>query len=154
MLIPRALDVDALIRTVPKGRLITQREIRKILAERAGATTACAITTGIFVWLSAEAAAEEEQAGKKRVTPYWRVVRDDGGLIDRLPGGQREQARRLRDEGHEIVAKGKKLRVASGERRRADDVWDGVRPGGIVARRTVVQGPPGDGGHPFEPGQG
>ncbi len=47
--------------------------------------------------------------GKKRVTPYWRVVRTDGGLNEKLPGGAKEQARRLREEGHGILpSKGKK----------------------------------------------
>lgn len=102
MLIPRPLDVDAMIRTVKKGSLVTQSQIRNALAGRFHADVTCPITTGIFVRIAAEAAAEDERAGKRRVTPYWRVVRDDGGLIEKLPGGVEAQARRLRAEGHTI----------------------------------------------------
>ena len=34
MLIPKPLDVDALIRTVPKGTLVTQSQIRQTLAKK------------------------------------------------------------------------------------------------------------------------
>ena len=66
LLIPRPLDVDALIRKVPVGRLLTLSEIRSTLAAEAGADTTCPLVTGIFVRLSAEVAAEDEKAGKLR----------------------------------------------------------------------------------------
>ena len=67
------------------------------------------ITTGIFVRIAAEAAAEELENGRKQVTPYWRVVRADGSLNDKFPGGAKEQSRRLREEGHSITpGKGKR----------------------------------------------
>lgn len=99
MLIPRPLDVDAAIRLVPKGRLVTQGQLRSRLARDAGADVTCPITTGIFVRICSEAAEEDFRSGKKRVTPYWRVVRDDGTLIDKFPGGPQAQARRLAEEG-------------------------------------------------------
>ena len=104
MLIPRPLDVDALIREVPKGKLVTQSRIRERLARACGADVACPITTGIFVRIAAEAAEEDSRAGKKRITPYWRVVRDDGRLIEKFPGGVEAQASRLRLEGHRMKA--------------------------------------------------
>src|SRR5271169_4976267 len=110
MLIPRPLDVDALIRKVPRGKLITQSQIREKLARAAGADVACPITTGIFVRIAAEAAEEDARAGKSRITPYWRVVRDDGRLLEKLPGGPSAQADRLSAEGHLIESTGK-LRV-------------------------------------------
>src|SRR5258706_7864712 len=80
MLIPRPLDVDALIREVPRGRVITMGELRTRLARDAGADTACPLCTGIFVRIAAEAAEEDRASGKKRITPYWRVVRNDGSM--------------------------------------------------------------------------
>lgn len=110
MLIPRPLDVDALIRKVRKGKLVTQSQIRDALARTHQADVTCPITTGIFVRISAEAAEEDRRAGKKRITPYWRVVRDDGGLIEKLPGGVEAQAGRLKGEGH-FIEPGRKPRV-------------------------------------------
>ena len=91
MLIPRPLDVDALMRKIRKGKLATQSLMRERLARDFGADVTYPITTGIFVRIAAEAAEEQWRAGKKRVTPYWRVVRDDGSFN---PHGQR--GRRLR----------------------------------------------------------
>lgn len=110
MLIPRPLDIDALIRKVPRGRLVTQGQIREKLARACGADVACPITTGIFVRIAAEAAEEDLRAGKSRVTPYWRVIRDDGRLLEKFPGGPVAQADRLSAEGHAIETGGK-LRV-------------------------------------------
>ncbi len=103
MLIPRPLDIDALVRSVRKGRLLTQGRLRARLAEDAGAVACCPLTTGIFLRIVAEAAEESRRAGRKRVTPYWRVIRDDGKLNDKFPGGPAAQARKLKDEGHHIL---------------------------------------------------
>jgi alkylated DNA nucleotide flippase Atl1 len=108
MLIPSPRQVEALMRAVPKGRLITVTAIREILAAEHMASIACPLTTGIFVRIAAEAAEEDARAGKTRITPYWRVVRNDGSLNPRFPGGVSRQAERLRAAGHRIVpAKGK-----------------------------------------------
>ncbi len=64
--IPAPLEVDELMRRVPKGKLTTIDEIRKTLADRHGATVACPMTTGIFAWIAAHAAAEAEAEGKKK----------------------------------------------------------------------------------------
>ena len=109
MLIPKPLDVDALIRKTKKGMLITVSEIRSRLARDNDVDVTCPITTGIFVRIAAEAAAEDLTNGKKQVTPYWRVVKADGSLNDKFPGGAKGQSRRLKEEGHSIIpGKGKR----------------------------------------------
>jgi len=109
MLIPNPHQVDALIRTVRKGRLITVTQIREILAAQHLTDTTCPLTTGIFVRIAAEAAEESARAGLSRITPYWRVVKDDGSLNPKFPGGVDSQAERLRAEGHRIIpGRGKK----------------------------------------------
>jgi hypothetical protein len=115
MLIPRPLDVDALIRKVPRGKLVTQEQLRKKLAADAAVEVACPICTGIFVRISAEAANEAARAGKSRVTPYWRVIRESGVLMEKLPGGPLAQADHLESEGHAIDRSGK-LRVIDPKR--------------------------------------
>ena len=63
MVIPAPREVDALMRQVPKGRLVTINELRTALAKKHRADFACPITTGIFSWIAAHAAAESESAG-------------------------------------------------------------------------------------------
>jgi len=112
MLIAHPLEVDALIRRVPKGRLVTVGQLRERLARRHSADCTCPLTTGIFVRIAAEAAEEDRRAGKKRIAPYWRVVREDGSLNEKYPGGTAGQARKLRAEGFAIAAgKASKPRV-------------------------------------------
>jgi hypothetical protein len=104
MLIARPLDVDALVRKVRKGRLATVNQIRERLARDHGADTTCPMTTGIFLRIVAEVAEEDLAAGRKRVAPYWRVLRGKGELNPKYPGGVEAQARRLRAEGQEVRA--------------------------------------------------
>lgn len=117
MLIPTPKLVDEIIRKVPKGKLVTVGEIRKKLARDHHADVTCPLTTGIFLRIAAEAAVEDQENGAKRFTPYWRVVRDDGGFNPKLPGGVNGQTRRLRAEGFDVVRKGKNPVVKDFERR-------------------------------------
>lgn len=112
MLIPTPRLVDAEVRRVRKGQLITVREIRERLAATHRVEITCPLTTGIFLRIAAEAAEEELRSGRIRVTPYWRVVRDDGSLNAKFPGGALAQARRLRAEGHRVERRGARWIVA------------------------------------------
>jgi hypothetical protein len=106
MVIAHPLDVDALIRKVPRGKLVTQTQLRERLARKYGADHTCPLTTGIFVRIVSEVAEEDRRAGKKSIAPYWRVLRDNGGLNEKLPGGVAAQARRLRAEGFRLQRAG------------------------------------------------
>ena len=114
MLIPTPLLVDKLIRKVPKGKLITGSELRRKLASNFATDVTCPLTTGIFVRIAAEAAEEDRANGKRRLTPYWRVVKDDGSLNPKYPGGIGAQARNLRAEGFRVTRKGKTSQVVTG----------------------------------------
>jgi hypothetical protein len=109
MLVPGPREVDAFIRTVSEGSVVTVSQIRSGLAHLHAADVTCPLVTGIFVRVSAEAAEEDAVAGKTKVTPYWRVVKDDGSLNPKFPGGVERQEQRLRDEGHRIVQGSGKL---------------------------------------------
>lgn len=102
MLIPSPAEVEALMRSVPNGSVITISQIRDSLAREHSADVTCPLTTGIFIRLAAEAAEEETRAGKPGITPYWRVVKNDGSLNPKFPGGSKRQLQRLRAEGHRI----------------------------------------------------
>src|SRR5260370_37253406 len=69
MVIPAPLEVDALMKQVPRGKIVTINELRAALAARHDADFACPLTTGIVAWIAAHAAAEAERGGAKRVTP-------------------------------------------------------------------------------------
>jgi alkylated DNA nucleotide flippase Atl1 len=115
--IPAPREVDALMKQVPKGRVVTINDLRAALARKHQTDFACPITTGIFSWIAAHAAAEDEAAGKMRVTPYWRTLKIGGEINPKYPGGVAAAANRLRAEGHQIIAKGKRTFVAGFEKK-------------------------------------
>ena len=69
MLIPTPMLVNALVRRIPKGKLVTVGEIRRKLAGDFAADVTCPLTTGIFVRIAAEAAEEDRANGRRRITP-------------------------------------------------------------------------------------
>lgn len=116
LLIPAPIEVDEIMRKVPKGKLITINEIREYLAKKHNAKICCPMTTGIFAWISAYAAEEERTKGKKFITPYWRTLKTNGELNPKYPGGIEAQKILLEKEGHKIIKKGKKYFVDNFEK--------------------------------------
>jgi hypothetical protein len=116
MVIPAPVEVDALMKRVPKGRVVTINELRAALAVKHKVSFACPITTGIFSWIAAHAAEEASAAGAKRITPYWRTLKTGGELNPKYPGGVEGIAKRLRAEGHRVVRKGKGVLLADWEK--------------------------------------
>jgi alkylated DNA nucleotide flippase Atl1 len=100
MLIPTALEVDAMIRKIPRGQISTLAQIRQRLARWHNADVTCPLVTGIFLRIVAQSAEEDRQAGRSDITPYWRVVGDDGRLNAKFPGGVEGHAQWLTAEGH------------------------------------------------------
>jgi alkylated DNA nucleotide flippase Atl1 len=115
--IPAPREVDALMKQVPKGRVVTINDLRAALARKHRADFACPITTGIFSWIAAQAATEDEAEGKKRFTPFWRTLKMGGEVNPKYPGGVDAVAKRLRAEGHTIISKGKRTLVADYEKK-------------------------------------
>jgi hypothetical protein len=90
MLVPAPLQVDALMRIVPRGKLITTNEIRESLARQNGATLTCPLTTGIFSWIAAHAAAESNAgvpADRNAGVPA-RFGKKDSRTTLRVPGAK------------------------------------------------------------------
>jgi hypothetical protein len=119
VVIPAPREVNEIMRSVSRGKLITINIIRERLAKRHGATIGCPITTGIFAGIAARAAEEDAADGKKDITPYWRTLRVGGVLNEKYPGGVDTQAKRLREEGHTIERdrKGKPKKVKDFEKK-------------------------------------
>src|SRR4051794_15356716 len=80
LLLPSPHDVDAAIRAIPEGMVVSVGAIRRDLAAQYATDAACPLVTGIFVRIAAEAAEEAAAERKQRITPYWRVVKEDGSL--------------------------------------------------------------------------
>ena len=109
VVIPAPIEVDEIMKKVPKGKLTTVNQIRNVLAKRHGASIGCPMTTGIFAWIFAHASEEAKAEGKKNTTPYWRTLKTKGELNPKYPGGIEAQSAHLKEEGHIIEpAKGKK----------------------------------------------
>lgn len=111
LVVPAPREVDGLMQKIPKGKLITINELRAALAHRHGAEVGCPITTGIFAWIAAHAAVEALGEGRKRVTPYWRTLKNNGELNPKYPGGIEDIRTKLEAEGHKITQKGKRFFV-------------------------------------------
>ncbi len=106
------LEVDAIMRKVPEGKLITLHEICQRLAKKHKAHYCCTLTTGIYITTAARAAEEDKEKGVKDITPYWRTLKMDGFLNDKYPGGALAQKKLLEKEGFKINQKGKRFRVS------------------------------------------
>ena len=117
MVIPAPIEVDEIMRRVPKGKLTTINEIRAALARKHRVDVGCPITTGIFAWIAAHAAEEAAAEGVKRITPYWRTLKSGGELNPKYPGGVPGLKKLLSAEGHIVVQKGKRFFVEDFQKR-------------------------------------
>ena len=115
--IPSPIEVNELMQKIPKGKLNTINLMREKIAKRYKADSGCPITTGIFAWISSYAAEESRDLGKKRITPYWRTLKNGGELNPKYPGGIKEQQKALESEGHIIINKGKRFFVKDFEKK-------------------------------------
>ena len=111
MLIATPVLIDQYVRKIKKGRTISIGELREKLASDFDADYTCPLTTGIFLRVVAENAELLRAKGKTRIAPYWRVVRNDGSMNPKFPGGVNGQAKQLKNEGIKIILKGKTLKV-------------------------------------------
>lgn len=109
--VPAPIEVKELMDKVPKGKLTSINQLRATLAKKHNTTIACPITTGIFAWIAANAAEEAATAGAKRITPYWRTLKNGGELNPKYPGGIELLSAKLRAEGHKVIKKGKRYFV-------------------------------------------
>ena len=122
MVISSPAEVDALIRRVEPGEVITLDDLRAAIARRHRVAVACPVSTAIFANMSARAAEEHRARGTPAdvLTPWWRVLRKGGFLNPKLPGGVEKQAVLLQAEGIRVSPLRKQLVVYDYEARRPD----------------------------------
>jgi len=111
LVIPTPLEVDDIMKKVPKGKIITINKIREKLAKKYKTNSACQICTGIFASISSHAAEEDRAEGKKQITPWWRTLKENGVLNPKYPGGELNQKKLLEKEGLKVIKKGKRYIV-------------------------------------------
>jgi alkylated DNA nucleotide flippase Atl1 len=109
-------EVVAVMKQVPKGRLVTIVEICKKIAGQHGVEACCSLTTGIFIMTAANAVEEASKEGKSLDIPYWRTLKADGFLNEKYPGGQEAHKKLLEGENFRIIARGKKYQVVDYEK--------------------------------------
>ena len=89
MLVATPRLVDQYMRTIPSGERRTLAQMKSELAAAHGADICCPISTSIFARIAAEAAIEETMAGVplSEITPFWRVIEEDGTVAKKLSCG-------------------------------------------------------------------
>jgi len=101
MVIAPPITYNEVIKKIPKGKLVTTKEIRQYVANKYNAEITCPLTAGIFINICAWAS---YQRGEDE-TPYWRVLKTNGELNPKYP--EEIQKQKLIEEGHTIITKGK-----------------------------------------------
>ena len=103
MLLAPPIEYDTLIKKIEKGKLTTTEQLRTTLAKKHNADYTCPLTAGIFISIVAHASEQRQE----NFTPYWRVLKKDGELNEKFPGGIEAQGRKLEEEGFSIIEKGR-----------------------------------------------
>lgn len=102
MIIATPLLVEELVKQIPKGKLTTIKLIRERLAQDFKTDTASPLDTETFLNVIAHASEEDKASGKKDISPYWRVLKDDGSLNPKFPNGIKNHYIHLLEEGFEF----------------------------------------------------
>jgi len=108
MLVASPMQYNEMMAQIPRGKIIIIDRIRAHLALQAGANTTCPLTAGIFTNICAHASEECDQDK----IPWWRTLKYKGELNEKFPDGQNLL---LVEEGHNIIAKGKRSFVQNYE---------------------------------------
>ena len=112
MVIAHPEEIDAVMRSVPEGKLITIDELRTFLAIKHKVDICCPMTAGMFSNIAAAAAQEDLDTGETDITPYWRTIKKNGELNPKYPGGLSAHKELLEQEGHSVIQKRKRMFVS------------------------------------------
>lgn len=104
MFLAPPLYYDEVMKRIPKGKLITLKDIREYFAKKYETDFTCPMTAGIFVNIVAWASYQR----KEDKTPFWRTLKTNGELNPKYPEAIELQKSKLEAEGHTIITKGRK----------------------------------------------
>ena len=100
MVVSSPAEVNALVRTLRPGEIVTLDDLRQALARRHGVAVTCPVSTAIFLGMAARAAEEQRPVlPDAALTPWWRVLKKGGFLNPKCPGGTDAQQALLEAEG-------------------------------------------------------
>jgi hypothetical protein len=101
MVVSSPAEVDAFVRRLQPGELVTLDELRAAIARRHAVAVACPVSTAIFLNMCARASEERREMGipDSELTPWWRVLKKGGFLNPKFPGGTDYQSALLNAEG-------------------------------------------------------
>ena len=94
---------DEVMKRVPYGKVTTIGAIRAFFAKENHADFTDPMTAGIFVSIAAWASSQRNTDQ----TPYWRILKANGELNPKFPGGIAAQKEKLIAEGHTVLQKGR-----------------------------------------------
>ncbi len=97
------ITYDEIMKTIPRGKVLTIGAIRDYLAKKNHADFTDPITAGIFVSIAAWASFQRDSDE----TPWWRTLKANGELNAKYPGGVQAQKEKLEAEGHTVIQKGR-----------------------------------------------
>ncbi|MCF6245296.1 MAG: MGMT family protein [Sulfurovum sp.] len=93
--LPSPIEIREVMRTIPKGKVMTTVELCDILAKKHKVDMACPYTTGILMNIVAKAIEEDETDD----TPWWRTLGSKGEIKGSYPNAPEEQMALLEAEG-------------------------------------------------------
>jgi hypothetical protein len=101
MVVSSPAEVNAMVRQLQPGEVITLDDLRAAIARRHEVAVACPVSTAIFLNMCARAAEEKRAIGlpEDELTPWWRVLKKGGFLNPKYPGGTTAQQALLEAEG-------------------------------------------------------
>jgi len=102
MYISSPSEISEIIKLIPKGKIMSTKQIAQKLSEKHNVDYTCGLTTGIFVAIIANYV---EQDGIDNI-PYWRVVKNGNILYETYLREPSQQENYLKKEGHRISKKG------------------------------------------------
>lgn len=111
------LEYDELMKFIPRGMLITIKELGEVIARIHKADYVSPAIAESRVIIVANASYEKEQLGGKIITPYWRTLRMNGELNPGYPGGIKKQKAKLETEGHTVLCRNRRYFVHHFERK-------------------------------------
>lgn len=94
-----------LIATLPKGRVISLKELRQLLAQHLNAEVACPVTTSMYLRIAVEAAfATSKRQTLAQEFPFWRAIEAKSPLFKKLDTMVQDYILKMQTEEHRARA--------------------------------------------------